>query len=299
MTFYDKLRAGVPTLSYEFFPPKNPTAWGTLHTTLGNILGQSLDYVSVTYGAGGTTRDTTITLSYHIQTELLIPTMMHLTCVGHSRDELREMLRRIQEHHLPAVMALRGDPPRGATSFQPHPDGLTHGSELISMIAQEFEGLLIGCASYPEGHIESAEPDLDVGYLKLKQDLGAHFSVTQLFYDNDSFYRFRDKTAAAGVTIPIVAGIMPVTALARMKRIAKLSGCTFPDRLIEQLGEGSAEEVLQRGIDYAIEQCADLLDHGVAGIHLYTLNQDQSSAQIVAGLRASGYFPLQSGGASL
>lgn len=290
MAFYDKLRQGIPTLSYELFPPKNPTGWGTLYATLGEISKLSPDFISVTYGAGGSTRAKTVDLVARIQGELGIESMAHLTCVGHSKAEIREILAALAASGIRNVLALRGDPPKGDTAFKPHPDGFAHATDLIAFIKGHFE-LNIGCAFYPEKHMEAPSLESDLGYLKLKQDNGGLFTVSQLFFDNESFYRFRDKARAAGVTMPLVAGIMPVLDVNQLGRFKELSGCAIPDRLVKLLGDGKDGDAVSRGVEYATRQCLDLLKNGIAGIHIYCLNKSHSAARITENLRREGYFP--------
>ena len=291
MAFLDKIKAGTPTLSYELFPPKNPAGWGTLYGTLGDISKLAPDYISVTYGAGGSTRSKTVDLVARIQNELGIESVAHLTCVGHSKEELRDILRTLEQAGIRNVLALRGDPPKGDKAFKPHPDGFAHASDLIRFIQADFN-LNIACAFYPEKHMEAATLDADIGYLKLKQDNGAQLAISQLFFDNADFYRFRDKCAAKGVTLPFIAGIMPVLNLGQLTRFKELSGCAIPQSMADFLGNGSAETVADRGVQFATDQCVDLLKNGIAGIHLYSLNQSHSSARITANLRGMGHFPL-------
>ncbi len=291
MAFIDKLSAGIPTLSYELFPPKNPAGWGTLYGTLGEISKLSPDYISVTYGAGGSTRSKTVDLVARIQNELGIESMAHLTCVGHSRDELRDILATLEQSGIGNVLALRGDPPKGDKTFKPHPQGFAHASDLIKFIKSDFK-LRIGCAYYPEKHMEAASLESDIAFLKLKQDHGAQFTISQLFFDNESFYRFRDRCATQGITMPFVAGIMPVLNLGQLNRFKELSGCAIPESMVAFLSAGSAESVADRGVEFASRQCVDLLKNGIAGIHLYSLNQSSSSVRITENLRKLGYFPL-------
>ncbi len=291
MTILAKLDNGTPTLSYELFPPKNTGGWATLYATMAEISKLSPDYISVTYGAGGSTRSKTIDLVSRIQDELGVETMAHLTCVGHSKAELRDILQTLADSGIRNVLALRGDPPKGDKTFKPHPDGFAHASDLIKFIRAEF-ALQIGCAFYPEKHMEASDPDTDIDYLKLKQDNGARFTISQMFFDNENFYRFRDKCAAKGVTMPLVAGIMPVLSLGQLARFKELSGCLIPDSMVAFLGAGKPEEVTQRGVEFATAQCLDLLKNGIAGIHLYSLNQSHSSARITENLRKLGHFQV-------
>jgi methylenetetrahydrofolate reductase (NADPH) len=290
MSILEKLRQG-PTLSYEFFPPKNPAGWGSLYATLAETAKQSPDFVSVTYGAGGSTRTKTVDIVGRIQGELGIEAMAHLTCVGHSRDELRAILEQLWEAGIRDVLALRGDPPKGDATFKPHPEGFAHASDLIAFIKQHF-AFTVGCAYYPEKHLEAPSLEADMQALKLKQDNGADFAVSQLFFDNANFFRFRDKAAAMGITLPLVAGIMPVTEVKQLPRFEELSGCVIPQDLRDFLGDGSdGADIPARGVEYAVRQSDELLRGGVAGVHLYCLNKHASVVAITERLRALGHFP--------
>lgn len=286
MSILEKLRQG-PTLSYEFFPPKNPTGWGSLYATLAETLKQSPDFVSVTYGAGGSTRTKTVDLVGRIQRELGMQAMAHLTCVGHSREELRGILEQLWNGGIRHVLALRGDPPKGDTSFRPHPEGFAHGSDLIRFIKDNFD-FTIGCAFYPEKHVEARTLEDDIAALKLKQDNGADFAASQLFFDNANFFRFREKAAAMGITMPLIAGIMPVLELKQLPRFEAMSGCVIPEALPRFLGDD--DNVHERGVEYATKQCAELLENGIAGIHLYCLNRHASVVKITENLRGLGHL---------
>lgn len=287
MSILEKLRHG-PTLSYEFFPPKNPAGWGVLYGTLAETIKQGPDFLTVTYGAGGATRVKTVELVGHIQNELGIESMAHLTCVGHSRHELRDILESLWNAGIRHVLALRGDPPRGDAAFKPHPDGFPHATDLIRFIKENFN-FTVGCAFYPEKHVEASSLDADMDYLKLKQDCGADFGISQLFFDNDNFFRFREQAVKKGITMPLSAGIMPVLETSQLLRFRDLSGCTIPNALVEFIGEGPG--VLQRGVDFATRQCEDLLKNGVAGLHLYCLNRHHSAVRITDNLRMLGFLP--------
>ncbi len=295
MTFRDKLAAGLPTLSYEFSPPKDANGWATLYSTLGEVSRLQPDFVSVTYGAGGSNRQKTLDLVSRIERELEIESVPHLTCVGHSRGEIADILTTLQNAGIRHLMALRGDPPAGDTTFRPHADGFHHASDLIQFVRDNY-AFHIGCAFYPEKHPDAAHIDDDIHWLRVKQESGASFATSQLFFDNSVFYVFRDKAAKAGVTFPLVAGILPVTSLSQVNRIAQLSGQDVPARLLEFLGTGDDKAIMQRGIEYAARQCRDLLEHGVAGIHLYTFNRALSSVKITKALRADGFVPAPSVG---
>jgi methylenetetrahydrofolate reductase (NADPH) len=189
-------------------------------------------------------------------------------------------------------LALRGDPPKGDTNFKPHPEGFAHATELIQFIRGQFQ-LQIGCAFYPEKHMEAIDLDTDLDYLKMKQELGAQFTISQLFFDNEIFYRFRDKAIAKGILIPMVAGIMPVSDINQLKRFKELSGCAIPEKMVTFLNTGKAEDVGNRGVEFATQQCDELIRNGIAGIHLYSLNKATASAKITENLRKLGHFPLE------
>jgi len=260
----------------------------TLYSTLAEICSVEPDYVSVTYGAGGSTREKTVDLVRRIQNELKIETMAHLTCVGHSKSEIKNVLDDLKNANINNIIALRGDPPKGETEFKPHPDGFPHASDLIKFIRSGFD-FKIAAACYPEMHTEAISLDKDIEYLKLKQDNGAEFTITQLFFDNTDFYRFREKAVQKGVTIPIIAGIMPVSSISQLKRFEEMAGAKIPKKLIDTLNQGS--DVIEQGIQYGVQQCKDLLESDVAGIHLYTLNKSISSVKITQGLRQFDFFP--------
>jgi len=289
MPYYEKLQNKQPTLSFEVFPPKNPTGWESLYSTLAEIRRRSPDFVSVTYGAAGSTRDKTIDLVGRIQRELEIASVAHLTCVGHSKEEIASILAQLQDSGIQGVMALRGDPPKGDTQFVPHPGGFAHASDLIAFADANFQ-MHLGCACYPEKHPEAVTLAEDILHLKQKQEAGASFAVTQLFFDNANFLRFVAQSRAAGVTLPIIAGIMPVSALSQLARFRDLSGTEIPKSLTDYLGDGDDDTIARRGIDFAVAQCIELLDNGTAGLHFYTLNRSNSTTKITDALREAGYF---------
>jgi methylenetetrahydrofolate reductase (NADPH) len=286
MSFLTALRQGRPTLSFELFPPKNPAGWGTLYSTLAEIAKLSPDYISVTYGAGGSTRSKTVDLVGRIQNELNIESMAHLTCVGHSRQEIGVILDALHQQGIRNILCLRGDPPKGDATFKPHPEGFAHASDLIGFVKSQNR-FQIACAYYPEKHVEAKDLDFDIDMVKLKQDQGADFAVSQLFFSNENFFRFRDKATAKGIHLPWVVGLMPVSDLNQLKRFKELSGCEIPQPLVDFLGTDS---VTERGVEWAILQSEELLKNGVPGIHIYCLNKHQAAAQITQGLRAKGYF---------
>ena len=291
MTFFDKLQQGQPTISFEFFPPKTPEGWAKLYATIAETSRLDVDFVSVTYGAGGSTRENTIDLVSSLQNNLGIHAMAHLTCIGHSQVDLSKILDKLAAKQVPAIMALRGDPPQGETTFKPHPYGFAHASDLIGFIRDGWPQFKIGCAAYPEGHTESfaagetRTADNDIGFLRIKQDQGADYAVTQLFFDDAVYFSFVEKARKAGVTLPLLPGIMPMTSAKQIERFIALSGCSIPDTLRQA---AASADVAEAGFQFALNQCRDLLAHGAPGIHLYTLNQSALSGRILTALRAEG-----------
>ncbi|HOE60907.1 MAG TPA: methylenetetrahydrofolate reductase [Kiritimatiellia bacterium] len=288
MFFFDKIRRGEPTISFEFFPPKTPDGWARLYATIAETARLNVDFVSVTYGAGGSTRESTVELVASLQNNLAIHAMAHLTCLGHSQAELARILDRLAEKRVPAIMALRGDPPQGETAFRPHPYGFAHADDLIGFIRDGWPDFKIGCAAYPEGHPESfapgeaRTPDIDIGILRRKQENGADFAVTQLFFDNAVYFHFVDQARAAGVTIPLLPGIMPMSSAKQIERFIALAGCSIPETLKQA---ARAPDVAEAGFLFALDQCRDLLTRGAPGIHLYSLNQAELSSRLLTALR--------------
>lgn len=276
-----------PTISFEFYPPKTDDGWNDLRNTLERTKSLKLDFVSVTYGAGGSTRSKTVEICAEIQSDLGLGAMAHLTCVGHSREELDGILDQLRDAGVDTIMALRGDPPKGTTEFVAHPEGYRYAEELIRHIAARG-GFKMGCAFYPEVHPEAESAESDLANLRRKQDAGAAFGVSQLFYDADLFLRFRDVARKAGVSMPLVAGVMPITNLAAAKRFVK----SFPDDLakaIESAGDDQTA-ITEAGVRQAVAMIRRLCAEGVEGVHLYTLNKSGSSPRVVELLREEGLF---------
>jgi methylenetetrahydrofolate reductase (NADPH) len=239
-------------------------------------------YVSVTYGAGGSTRELTHGLIIRIQGHTGLTVVSHMTCVGASKTEIRGILQEYQEHGILNIMALRGDPPKDEGAFHQPDGGFGHAAELVAFIKRDFPGMGVGVAGFPEGHPETPNRLKEMDYLKAKVDAGADYICTQLFFDNRDFYDFRERCEIAGVTIPIIAGIMPVSSLKGMQRMAELAlGARFPARLIKSLQRAKDDEYIERvGIHWATEQVRDLIDHGVKGVHFYTLNRSRATVTI-------------------
>jgi methylenetetrahydrofolate reductase (NADPH) len=275
-----------PVFSFEFFPPQTDEGEAKLKAAMAELRDLEPDFASVTYGAGGSTRDRTLGVTAWLKQELGIESMAHLTCVGASVDELRATLDRLRDAGIENVLALRGDPPRGQTEWTPHPQGLHYSAELVSLIGDHYP-FAIGAASHPEVHPEAADPLSDLQYLRAKVDRGASFLITQLFFDNEAYFRFVDAARFAGVEVPILPGIMPITNVAQIKRITGTCGATIPSPLLEQL-EARAddpESVAELGVAYATLQCAELLARGAPGIHFYTLNRSPATRAILSALK--------------
>jgi methylenetetrahydrofolate reductase (NADPH) len=275
-----------PVFSFEFFPPKTEEGERNLRAALLALRELEPDFVSVTYGAGGSTRGLTLELTKWIKQELGIEAMAHLSCVGATRDELCVILDSLLQAGVENVLALRGDPPQGATSWTPHPDGLRYSSELVALIASRYPAC-VGAACFPEVHPEAVDLASDLRFLKQKVDNGVSFLITQLFFDNDAYFRFVEEARAVGIDVPIIPGIMPITDVGQIKRFTDMCGASIPEALLRQLESRApfATEVLQLGVSYATLQCAELLARGAPGIHFYTLNRSPATRAILAALR--------------
>ncbi len=288
MHILDILQPGKPTVSFEFFPPKTAESQEQLYTTIRDLEKIHPNFVSVTYGAGGSTRELTHELVLRLKTSSTLDPIPHLTCVGHTEPEIAAILERYAAAGVSNILALRGDPPRDQPDYDHSRDTFPQAADLVRFIKKftghpDKRGFGIGVAGFPEGHPATPNRLLEMDHLKAKVDAGADYICTQLFFDNHDFYDFRDRCALAGIEAPIIAGIMPVTSLSSMKRMAELAGGSrFPAKLLKALqrANGTPEAVREIGLHYATEQCADLLDNGVAGIHLYTLNQSTATREI-------------------
>ena len=282
------LKQRRPVFSFEFFPPKTDEGQRTLEGTLQVLRDDSPDYVSMTYGAGGTTRNSTVELTRWIKHDLGIEAMAHLSCVGEPSGRLVEILTEIEAAGVENVLALRGDPPRGETEWRPHPGGLSYSVELIRLIRERFD-FCIGAACFPEVHPDAPDRASDLGYARAKQEAGVDFLITQLFFENELYFDFVDEARAAGITVPIIPGIMPITNYGQIKRFTDLCGASIPDELERELNgrADDPEAVAELGVAYATLQCSDLLARGAPGIHFYTLNRSPATRAILAALRAA------------
>jgi methylenetetrahydrofolate reductase (NADPH) len=274
--------------SLEFFPPKDDAGVGALRATATALKHLHPDFVSVTYGAGGSTRDRTEQISTLLRNELGFTVMPHLTCVGHTRTELAAIADRIHAGGFRNVMTLRGDAPKGAATFTPGPDGLRYAGELVALLKSRHADFCLGVGGYPEKHPEAPNAAVDLENLKRKVDAGAAFITTQLFFDNSAFYRFVERCRAAGITVPIVPGIMPVLSLKQIKRFTDMCGTHLPPALVTRLevAADNPEVVEIIGIDWALDQIRGLLANGAPGYHLYILNRAKGALALAAGLAA-------------
>ena len=287
MRIDEVLRLGRPTVSFEFFPPKTEAGFQQLYTTIEELRPLKPSYVSVTYGAGGSTREKTVDLTCRIQREIGIRAMAHLTCVGHTAGEIGQVLDELWDGGVRNVLALRGDPPAGQATFVPTEGGFANADELVKFTAARHD-FCVGVAGYPEGHPQCLNRTRDLEHLKRKVDNGGRFVITQLFFDNAEFYRFREQAHAMGIKVPIIAGIMPILNVNQIKRFISMCGAKIPHPLLLRLEsvENDPEAVYAAGVGYAIDQCRDLLDNAVDGIHFYTLNKSKATVQICRQLAA-------------
>ena len=280
------LEQRLPTVSFEFFPPKTDAGFQALFQTIEDLKPVNPSYVSVTYGAGGSTRQKTVELVGRIQRDANIRAMAHLTCVGHTADEIGGVLDELWAAGIRNVLALRGDPPSGQSQFVATEGGFAYANELVSYVRGRHD-FCVAVAGYPEGHPQCLNRTRDMEHLKRKVDNGASFIVTQLFFDNADFYRFRDEARAMGVRVPIIAGIMPITNVSQIKRFISMCGAKIPHRLLtklETVESSSPDSIHQVGVDYATMQCRDLLFNDVDGLHFYTLNKSKATVEVCRAL---------------
>lgn len=288
------LRAREPTLSFEFFPPKTAEAQRALWRTVRQLEDLAPDFVSVTYGAGGSTRDRTLAVVERIHTETTLRPVMHLTCVGVDRDDLTEMARHLLKVGITNVLALRGDPPGGPGGpWVETPGGLRYASELVGLLA-ETGPFSIGVAAFPEGHPESADPDDDVARLAAKCAAGADYAITQFFFEVEQYTSLVDRLRALGCDTPIIPGVLPVTNPAQTRRFAELAGATIPADLDERFRavEDDPAAVHDLGVAQAIDLARDLLACGAPGLHFYTLNRVEATRRVCTALQRDGVWRI-------
>jgi methylenetetrahydrofolate reductase (NADPH) len=278
-----------PVFSVEFFPPKTEEGRLSLFETVEVLRELEPAYFSVTYGAGGATREGTLETTQAIRDRYGVEAMAHLSCVGESEERLREILGRISEAGIENVLALRGDPPRGETDFVQPEDGLASAADLTGLIAEAHPDIAIGGACFPEVHPEAPTLEADIAYLKTKVDNGATFLITQLFYDNRSYFEFVPAARAAGIDVPIIPGVMPMTSFKQIARICDLCEANIPEPLEDAMAAAGGDERVEfeLGVAYAAQQCAELLRAGAPGIHFYALNRWPATRAVLAALQAA------------
>lgn len=287
MKIVDQLKSGEPAFSFEFFPPKDEAGLERLFEAISELRPYKPAYVSVTYGAGGSTRSLTVDLVRRIRDEIGLEAMAHLTCVGATSAELDQVLRDLRDVGAENILPLRGDAPQGHAHFEAVPGGFSYASELVAHAKERFDFCLAG-ACYPEGHPEAPSIEADLDNLKKKVDAGVDFLITQLFFNNEDYFRFVDRARAAGIEVPIIAGIMPITNVSQLKRFTQLCGAKIPPGLLARLesNEEDRSKVRAIGVEHATDQCAALLEGGAPGVHFYTLNRSLATREILDNLRS-------------
>lgn len=282
---------GEPVFSFEFFPPKTDEGQRQLFATVEALRPLGPAFVSMTYGAGGSTRARSIGLVTRLKRETEVEAVAHVTCAGAPRDEIASVLDEVAAAGVQNVLALRGDPPSGERVFTPHPEGFRYASELVTFIRSEPRRwpFCVGAAAYPEGHVETRDLAQDLRNLEVKVKAGVDFLITQLFFENGHYFRFLERARAAGILVPVLAGVMPMTNVEQIERFTAMCGASIPPalRAAMEVRRDDAEAALQLGVAYSGLQCADLLRRGATGVHFYTLNRSPSTRAILAALRAS------------
>ena len=278
------------TISCEFFPPRESDGIDNVLEAAKRLNSYSPDFVSVTYGAGGSTQSFTEEITLRLAHELQIEVMAHLTCVSQTKSELDQVLQKLSISGIDNIIALRGDPPGGDGNFIPVEGGFAHASDLIDHIRKNYE-FGIAAACYPEGHTESIDLSSDIEYAKLKVDMGADFLVTQLFYDNEDFFQFMDRAINSGITVPIIPGVLPILSTPQIRRFTSMCGARIPSNLDKQLDQYQEDNraVRQIGIEHATKQVSELWNSGVPGVHFYVLNRSYSISKILDNLNLSGH----------
>jgi methylenetetrahydrofolate reductase (NADPH) len=286
MRINELLGGDEPTFSFEFFPPKTAAGEENFERALQELAPLEPSFVSVTYGAGGTTREKTVETVRHIKEHHGLEAMAHFTCVGATTEELRTTLEEIRAAGIDNVLALRGDPPQGESEWTASEGGLEYSHQLVSLLREDYD-FAVAAACFPETHIHATSPEDDLRYLKHKVDAGVDYLITQLFFDNELYFDFVERARAIGITVPIIPGVMPITGYGQIARITSLCGATMPEHVLAELDarKDDAEAVAEFGVSYATMQCADLLAKGAPGIHFCTLNRSPATRAILSALR--------------
>lgn len=285
-------KSSKPTISFELFPPRTEKAAQRFGNILDNLAYLKPDFASVTFGAGGSTREGSRQLLEKLIQEKELDVVGYFACYGLAPADIITVLDSYQQLGIENVLLVRGDIPREQEGFSPHPDSFSHASQLVEFVRPRYD-FCLGVAAYPEGHIEAESKEKDLEYLKLKIDLGAEYIITNYAYDNRYFFEFRDRCHAVGINVPILPGVMPIYNLKMMSSLAKLCGASIPDGLQQDLAalpEGDKEAVLNFGVEFAYQQCKGLLSDGVPGVHIYTMDRSKSVTEIVNRLRSEGFL---------
>ena len=277
------------TLSFELFPPKTPAGEEAMYASVAELMAFGPDVITCTYGAGGGTRNKTLEVTEQVKRRFGVRVASHLTCVGSTVEQLRNYLHEARARGIDNIVALRGDPPKGETAFQAVDGGLRYASELVQLIKSEFPSFGLAVAGYPETHQDAISPAADLENLQRKVSAGGDVVITQLFYDNADFFRFRDACRALGITAPIVPGILPVTNLSQIQRITSLCKARLPQQMVDDLSERDDPQwQFERGVAYAARQVQELMDAGVPGIHFYVLNKSQATGAVLQAVKRPG-----------
>ncbi|TVP79057.1 MAG: methylenetetrahydrofolate reductase [NAD(P)H] [Puniceicoccaceae bacterium] len=292
ISLQQRLASAEPLFSIEFFPPKSDAAAEQLLSTAADLQAYAPDFVSITYGAGGSTRSRTLKYARQLAQDYHYTVMPHLTCVGHSREDLQGIIQEFKKAGLNQIMALRGDPPKGEADFKAHPAGLHYANELVELIRDNFAECTIGVGGYPEKHPEAPSLEVDLLKLKRKVDAGAHFVTTQLFFDNSRYFAFVEAARAIGIQVPILPGLMTPTTLPQARRFCQMGDSFLPPELasaLEAVGEDSAKGT-RIGLEWSFQQARELLEKGAPGLHFYILNRTNPTAALLDRLKLAGFY---------
>jgi methylenetetrahydrofolate reductase (NADPH) len=292
LSIKQRLEAADPLFSIEFFPPKSDATAEQLLRTAERLRSYNPDFASITYGAGGSTRSRTLKYARSLQEDYGYNVMPHLTCVGHSKDELKQIIAEFKDAGLRQIMALRGDPPKGESNFTPHPDGLSYANELVRLISEVYPECVLGVAGYPEKHPEASSAEIDLLNLKRKVDAGADFVTTQLFFDNALYFNFVDNCRRAGIQVPVLPGLMSITSRDQAIRFCEMCGTSIPAALDAQLlAAGEDKDAVEAvGVEWTAQQARELLENGAPGIHLYIMNRAQPAIALMDKLQSAGFY---------
>ncbi|MGB2705538.1 MAG: methylenetetrahydrofolate reductase [NAD(P)H] [Candidatus Omnitrophota bacterium] len=280
----DILKEKDRTYSFEFFPPKTEKGRAKLPGVAEAFKELGADWFSVTYGAGGSTREATMEIVDELQKKFDVPVMHHFTCVGHSQEELKNILGKMKERNIRNILALRGDPPEGQDFWTPAEDGLEYCYQLIELIKTHGDFFSIGVAGFPEGHVDCPDKETDTKYLKIKIDSGGEFVITQLFFDNKDYFEYLERTKKAGINVRILPGIIPITNYQTLLKFCKTCGATIPQKVhdIFKPLDGAAEATYKAGVEFAVKQCNELLEGGSPGLHFYSLNKVEPTKEVLS-----------------